>query len=75
MKILKFSAINDTIKKVRRQPIECKKTLASQALTSIDQLVEHHPARQRVASVIPSQGTCLGCRASPWLGCMQQAAD
>ena len=32
------------------------------------QLVERHPAGQKVASLIPGQGTCLGCGPRPQLG-------
>ena len=30
-------------------------------LASVTQWIEHWPANQRVTSLIPSQGTCLGC--------------
>ena len=32
------------------------------ALASVAQWIEHRPAKQKVASSIPGQGTCLGCR-------------
>ena len=32
------------------------------ALADTAQWIEHWPANQRVASSIPSQGKCLGCR-------------
>ena len=32
------------------------------ALAGVAQLVGHCPAKQKVAGLIPSQGTCLGCR-------------
>ena len=35
------------------------------ALTGVAQWIEHWTANQRVAGLIPSQGTCLGCRPSP----------
>ena len=35
------------------------------ALAGVAQWVERWPANQRVASWIPSQGTCLGCVRSP----------
>ena len=35
------------------------------ALTGMAQLVEHCPAKQRVAGLIPSQGTCLTCGPGP----------
>ena len=38
------------------------------ALASVAQWIEHQTAKQRVAGTIPSQGTCLGCRAGPQQG-------
>ena len=38
------------------------------ALAGVTQWIEHGPEKQRVASSIPSQGTCLACRLGPWLG-------
>ena len=35
------------------------------ALAGVAQWTELQPANQRVASLIPSQGTCLGCRPGP----------
>ena len=35
------------------------------ALAGVAQWIEHWTAKQRVASSIPSQGTCLGCRPGP----------
>ena len=35
------------------------------ALAGVDQWIECQLANQRVATSIPSQGTCLGCRPSP----------
>ena len=32
------------------------------ALAGVAQWIEHWTVKQRVASSIPSQGTCLGCR-------------
>ena len=32
------------------------------ALAGVAQWIEHQPVNQRVASLIPSQGTCPGCR-------------
>ena len=37
----------------------------SLALAGVAQWIEHGPENQRVASLIPSQGTCLGCRPGP----------
>ena len=35
------------------------------ALAGVAQWIELWPENQRVASSVPSQGTCLGCRPSP----------
>ena len=35
------------------------------ALAGVAQWIEREPANQRVAGLIPSQGTCLGCRPVP----------
>ena len=32
----------------------------------MSQLVGHSPIKQKVARIIPRQGTCLGCRFSPY---------
>ena len=47
------------------------------------QLVGHRPAKQKVAGLIPGQGTCLGCGLGPWAkytqgprsGHMREATD
>ena len=33
--------------------------------TGVAQWIEYQPANQRVAGLIPSQGTCLGCGPGP----------
>ena len=38
------------------------------ALAGVAQWTGHGPANQRFASLIPSQGTCLGCGPGPQLG-------
>ena len=38
------------------------------ALASVAQWIECYPANQRVTSLIPNQGTCLGCRPGPQWG-------
>ena len=38
---------------------------AETALAGVAQWIEHRPVNQRVASSIPSQGTCLGCGPGP----------
>ena len=44
------------------------------ALAAVAQWIELWPANQRVASSIPSQSTCLGCRPGPqWEGGMWEA--
>ena len=35
------------------------------ALAGVTQWTEHGPVNQRVSSLIPSQGTCLGCGPGP----------
>ena len=37
------------------------------ALTSVAQLVGHHPEKQKVTGLIPGQGTCLDCGFGPCL--------
>ena len=39
--------------------------LAEKALAGVAQWTEHQPANQRVAGLIPSQATCLGCGPGP----------
>ena len=43
------------------------------ALAGMAQWIECQPGNQRVAGSIPSQDTCLGCRFSPWSGCLLEA--
>ena len=38
------------------------------ALTGVDEWVKHHHVKPKVASLIPCQGTRLGCRLGPLLG-------
>ena len=38
------------------------------ALAGVVQWTEFLPANQRVAGLIPSLSTCLGCSPGPWLG-------
>ena len=35
------------------------------ALAGVAQWIEGQPAKQRVANLIPGQGTCLGCGPGP----------
>ena len=37
-------------------------------LAGVAQWIERGPVNQRVASLIPSQGTCLGCGPGPQMG-------
>ena len=48
---------------------------ATCALSSVVQLVGHHPAKRKVASSIPSHDKCLGCRFRPQLGHIQETAN
>ena len=41
---------------------------AFSALAGVTQWIEHQPVNQRVASSIPSQGSCLGCGPGPQWG-------
>ena len=45
--------------------------LSHDALTDVAQWVEDRPTNLKVASLIPSQGTCLGC--GPPVGAVQEA--
>ena len=46
---------------------------SERALASVAQWIEIRPANQKVASLIPSQGTLLGCRTGPrWGACERQ---
>ena len=45
------------------------------ALTSMVQWIGRHSSKQKVASSIPGQGTCLGCWFSPWAGHVPEAMD
>ena len=42
------------------------------ALTGVTQWNERWPVNPRVVSLIPCQGTCLGCRFGPWSECVQE---
>ena len=52
-----------------------RKQKVEQALTHVVQFVAHRPAKQKVTGSNPSQGTCLGCGFSPWMGHIQETAD
>ena len=41
------------------------KQTKTKTLAGVAQWIEHRPAKQKVAGLIPSQGTCLGCRPGP----------
>ena len=45
------------------------------ALTGVAQLVGYCPTKKMVTTLIPSQGTCLGCGFNPWLRQTQEATD
>ena len=45
-------------------------------LAGVAQWVGCHLTNQRVAGLIPGQGTCLGCGPGPWLGaCKREPID
>ena len=46
---------------LRKEPSGLLSVLTQVALTGVAQWIEHGPANQRVAGLIPSRGTCLGC--------------
>ena len=47
--------------------------LLDSALSGVAQWVGHHPANNKVISLIPSQGTRLSCGPGPWLdACKRQ---
>ena len=48
------------------------KTLLNLAPAGVAQWIDHWPANQRVASSIPSQGTCLGCGPGPQWGALER---
>ena len=71
--IIKMPKVKDRILKVAREkqrvtykgvPIDFQ--LISPALAGIAQWTECRPVNQRVAGLIPSQDTCLGCGPGPW---------
>ena len=37
-------------------------------MAGVAQWIEHWPVNQKVTTLIPSQGPCLGCGPGPWLG-------
>ena len=46
------------------------------ALAGVAQWIEHQPVNQKVTSLIPGQGTCLGCRSGLQLQtCKRQLID
>ena len=50
--------------------------LKHRALVGVAQWIECQPVNLKVASLIPSQGTCLGCGPGPQLGvCKRQPID
>ena len=43
----------------------CWQNISEYALAGVAQWTKCQPVNQRVAGLIPSQGTCLGCRLGP----------
>ena len=57
------------------EKFKCK-NIYDLALTGMAQWSGHHSTNQKVAGLIPGQGTCLGCRPGLWLGaCERQLID
>ena len=54
--------------KVKAMQSEIKKNIQGTALAGVAQWIDCWHANQRVAGLIPSQGTCLGFRLGPQLG-------
>ena len=46
--------------------------MSNSVLAGVAQWIEHWPVNRKVASSIPSQDTCLGCRPGPWLGACER---
>ena len=46
-----------------------------QAVAGVGYWVECQPVNQKITSLIPGQGTCLGCRPGPQLGCLWEATS
>ena len=46
--------------------------LTESALAGVAQWIECQPVNQRVAGLIPSQGTCLDCGPGPQLGAYER---
>ena len=42
------------------------------SLAGVGQWIEHQPVKQKVADLIPSEGTCLGCGPGPLLGACER---
>ena len=51
------------------EKVPLKNVRTFHALDGVAQWTECWPVNQRVTISIPSQGTCLGCRPGPQLGC------
>ena len=49
----------------RNALLKCGDNRGIRTLAGVTQWIEHRPANQRVACMIPSQGTCLGCGPGP----------
>ena len=52
---------------IKKKITYCLKRL-SPPLAGVTQWIECQPASQRITSLIPHQGTCLGCRPGPQSG-------
>ena len=65
---LSLEAIKEIAKRIPFNYIKTK----TFALADVAQWIEYWPANQRVTSLIPSQGTCLGYGPGPQLGAYER---
>ena len=49
--------------------------MGGKGLASVAQLARHHPTKQKVMGLIPSQGMCLNCRFLPRSGHIAEATN
>ena len=64
----KFNQVYNAVLKKTKQNKTKQKNKPDPGLAGVAQWIECWPVNQRAGSLIPSQGTCLGCRPGPQLG-------